>query len=89
MEKDLTKLTVRQLADGMARRVFSSEEVTAATLAAIRQRDPEIGAYLTGLEEDALAAADSDELDGFDFRWYELDLLRLPFYIWERLGAAD
>ena len=30
-----------------------------------------------------------DELAGFDFRWYELDLLRLPFYIWERLGAAD
>ena len=62
MEKDLTKLTVRQLADGMARRVFSSEEVTAATLAAIRQRDPEIGAYLTVLEEDALAAArESDQ----------------------------
>ena len=62
MEKDLTKLTVRQLADGMARRVFSSEEVTVATLAAIRQRDPEIGAYLTVLEEDALAAArESDQ----------------------------
>ncbi len=29
-----------------------------------------------------------DELDDFGYRWYELDALLLPFYIWEGLGGA-
>lgn len=30
---------------------------------------------------------DFDELEAFGYRWYELDALHLPFYIWEGLGA--
>ena len=41
--------------------------------------------YIPKLTGDGLSF---DELDDFGYRWYELDALLLPFYIWEGLGGA-
>ena len=53
----LYELGVRQAAEGLAAKKFSSEELTQAVIDRVREKDGEIGAYLTFDEEGALAAA--------------------------------
>ena len=53
----LHELGVRQAAEGLAAKKFSSVELTQAVIDRVREKDGEIGAYLTFDEEGALAAA--------------------------------
>lgn len=53
----LYELGVRQAAEGLAGKKFSSVELTQAVIARVHEKDGEIGAYLTFDEEGALAAA--------------------------------
>ena len=53
----LHELGVRQAADGLVAKRFSSVELTQAVIDRVREKDGEIGAYLTFDEEGALAAA--------------------------------
>ena len=58
----LNELGVREAAEGLAAKKFSSVELTQAVIDRVREKDGEIGAYLTFDEEGALAAAkDADE----------------------------
>ena len=54
---ELHKLGVKAAAQGLAAKEFSSAELTQAVIDRVRERDGEIGAYLTFDEEGALAAA--------------------------------
>ena len=53
----LHELGVRQAAEGLVAKRFSSVELTQAVIDRVREKDGEIGAYLTFDEEGALAAA--------------------------------
>ena len=53
----LNELGVREAAEGLAAKKFSSVELTQAVIDRVREKDGEIGAYLTFDEEGALAAA--------------------------------
>lgn len=53
----LYELGVRQAAEGLAGKKFSSVELTQAVIDRVHEKDGEIGAYLTFDEEGALAAA--------------------------------
>ncbi|MBQ3097205.1 MAG: Asp-tRNA(Asn)/Glu-tRNA(Gln) amidotransferase subunit GatA [Kiritimatiellae bacterium] len=53
----LHELGVRQAAEGLAEKKFSSVELTQAVIDRVHEKDGEIGAYLTFDEEGALAAA--------------------------------
>lgn len=53
----LHELGVRQAAEGLAAKKFSSVELTQAVIDRVREKDGDIGAYLTFDEEGALAAA--------------------------------
>ena len=53
----LHELGVRQAAEGLAAKKFSSVELTQAVIDRVHEKDGEIGAYLTFDEEGALAAA--------------------------------
>ena len=53
----LHELGVRQAAEGLVAKRFSSVELTKAVIDRVREKDGEIGAYLTFDEEGALAAA--------------------------------
>ena len=53
----LHELGVCQAAEGLAEKKFSSVELTQAVIDRVREKDGEIGAYLTFDEEGALAAA--------------------------------
>ena len=53
----LHELGVRQAAEGLVAKKFSSVELTQAVIDRVREKDGEIGAYLTFDEEGALAAA--------------------------------
>ena len=53
----LNELGVRESAEGLAAKKFSSVELTQAVIDRVREKDGEIGAYLTFDEEGALAAA--------------------------------
>ena len=50
-------LSLRELADGLAKAQFSSEELTRHFLARIAAHNPALNAYITVLEEQSLAAA--------------------------------
>lgn len=54
---NLYELGVRQAAEGLAAKEFSSVELMQAVIDRVREKDPEVGAYLTFDEEGALAAA--------------------------------
>ena len=54
---ELYKLGVKAAAQGLAAKEFSSVELTQAVIGRVREKDGEIGAYLTFDEEGALAAA--------------------------------
>lgn len=59
---NITELTLRDLTGALSRREVSSREAAEAYLAAIREKEPQVGAYLTVTEESALhAAAEIDE----------------------------
>ena len=53
----LHELGVCQAAEGLAGKKFSSVELTQAVIDRVREKDGEIGAYLTFDEEGALASA--------------------------------
>ena len=53
----LNEFGVREAAEGLAAKKFSSVELTQAVIDRVREKDGEIGAYLTFDEEGALAAA--------------------------------
>ena len=57
----LHELGVRQAAEGLAKKEFSSVELTQSVIDRVREKDGEIGAYLTFDEESALAAARTAE----------------------------
>ena len=54
---NLNELTIARTREGLARREFSSEEVTAACLKRIRENQETVGAFLAIDEEGALASA--------------------------------
>ncbi len=54
---ELYELGIRQAQDGLAKGEFSSEDVVKSVIARYRERNGEIGAYLTFDEEGALALA--------------------------------
>ncbi len=55
------RLTIAEVAGALRRREFSSEELTRALLARIRELDPELNAVITATEEEAMAqAAEAD-----------------------------
>jgi aspartyl-tRNA(Asn)/glutamyl-tRNA(Gln) amidotransferase subunit A len=59
---DLWPLTLRQAADGLAKREFSSVELLEATLERLQETEPAVHAYVTLMEEPARAqAAAADE----------------------------
>lgn len=53
MKRELTRLTVKEMAQGLKKREFSCFELTGAHLDAIAKKDEEIGAYLTVCAEKA------------------------------------
>ncbi|MBJ7598584.1 MAG: Asp-tRNA(Asn)/Glu-tRNA(Gln) amidotransferase GatCAB subunit A [Candidatus Dormibacteraeota bacterium] len=66
---ELWALTLRQAADGLARRDFSSAELLEATLERLEETEPAVHAYVTLMEETArgrAAAADEELREG---RW--------------------
>ena len=58
---NLHELGVRQAAEGLAAKKFSSVELTQAVIDRVHEKDGEIGAYLTFDEEGALAAAKASD----------------------------
>ena len=54
---NITELSLRELTEALANKTLSSREATEAYLAAIREKEPQVGAYLTVTAEEALAAA--------------------------------
>lgn len=54
---DVTGMSIASLQEAMARGETSAEEIAAAFLARIREKDNAVGAYLTVTEEEALAQA--------------------------------
>lgn len=60
---NLNELTITQAANGLRKKEFSSVDLTAACLNAIREKDSEIHAFLDVFDEDAIAQAkQADEL---------------------------
>lgn len=60
---DLWRLTLREAADGLARKDFSAEELLESTLGRLNQTEPSVHAYVTLMEDSArrqAAAADDD-----------------------------
>ena len=57
MPNDLTSLTIKETADGLSNRKFSSVEVVGAYLARIKKIDNELHSFLTVDEDKALADA--------------------------------
>ena len=55
--REMIQLDIRSLAQGLAKRRFSAVELTRAYLEQIREKDGDIGAFLTVTEEEALSAA--------------------------------
>ena len=58
---ELYRLGIKEAAKGLAAREFSSVELTQAVINRIREKDGEVGAYLTFDEEGAFAAAKAAE----------------------------
>ena len=56
---NLYELGVREASEGLAAKKFSSVELVQSVIGRVREKDGEIGAYLTFDEEGALAAAKS------------------------------
>jgi len=56
---DLTKLTIKKFHDGLRAKEFSAREVAQAFFERIKERDGEIGAYLSLAEEGALETANA------------------------------
>lgn len=54
---DLNKLTIREAAEGLRSKKFSSEELTKDCLARIKERNKELNAFITVTEEEALSSA--------------------------------
>lgn len=54
---DLNKLTLKQAAEGLRKREFSSVDLTTACLAQIKKRNKELNAFITVCEDKALAQA--------------------------------
>ncbi len=59
----LAKLTLKQASDGLKVKKFSPVELTSDVLAAIREKDGAINAYVTVDEEGALAAAQQADIN--------------------------
>lgn len=61
-----TEITAKEIRDGVAEKKLSAREVTDAFLGRIRERDHELGAYITVFEEEARARAGEvdDEIRG-------------------------
>ncbi len=77
----LNELTITQAAAGLRKREFSSVDLTMACIATIREKDPEIHAFLDVFEEDAMAQAkQADELLA-DFNPKLPHLLGIPLAI--------
>ena len=55
---NITELSLRELTAALSRKEVSSREAAAAYLAAISEKEPQVGAYLTVTEEAALSAAE-------------------------------
>lgn len=55
--KDLTSLSLAQAKAGLLSKAFSSEEITRACLAVIKDKEPVINAFVTVTEDEALASA--------------------------------
>jgi aspartyl-tRNA(Asn)/glutamyl-tRNA(Gln) amidotransferase subunit A len=55
---DLTDLTIKKFNDGLLKKDFSSREITEAYFKHIKERDIEVGAYLSLAEASALREAD-------------------------------
>ena len=58
---ELLEKTVLEQASALSKKDVSSAELTRAYLARIREKDGEIGAYLTITEEEALRAAEESD----------------------------
>ncbi len=56
---DITELTLRELTGALQRKAVSAREAAEGYLARMAEQEPEVGAYLTVTEKEALAAADS------------------------------
>ncbi len=70
---DLTSLTLTEALEGLRAKKFSSLEITKACLDRIKKLNPQINAYLTVCEDEALKAAErADKLK-------DLPLLGVPF----------
>jgi len=59
---DYQKMQLTEIADGLKRKEFSSRELTQAVLSKIRDKEPQVGAYVTLTEE--LALEQADRVDG-------------------------
>jgi len=63
MKTDLTKLTIKEAHEGLKNREFTSVELTSAFLNRIKEKDPEIKAYISTTEDLAMKQAErADEM---------------------------
>jgi len=76
---DLNQLTIIQAKEGLKRKKFSALELTKACLKRIKNIDPKINAFVTVIEDIALANA--KEADGLPTNGQDLPLLGIPISI--------
>lgn len=60
---DLAKLTIEESKAGLAKKEFSSVELTAACLDSIKRQEPDLHAFITVLSDDAIEAAKLADLE--------------------------
>jgi aspartyl-tRNA(Asn)/glutamyl-tRNA(Gln) amidotransferase subunit A len=61
MVNNLNQLTIKQVVDGLHNHQFTSEELTSSCLEKIKLLNPQINAFISVLEEDALIAAKASD----------------------------
>ena len=76
---DLNQLTIIQAKEGLKRKKFSALELTKACLKRIKNIDPKINAFVTVIEDKALANA--KKADGLPTNGQDLPLLGIPISI--------
>jgi len=84
---DLTKLTIKELRQGLKNKVFSSQELTKEFLSVIEEKDKEIKAFLTITPDQALKQA--TEADERISRGEDNPLLGIPCAIKDNIMVKD
>lgn len=89
----LNELTIKEASEGLKKKKFTSVELTKACLARIKKRNPEINAFISVFEKEALAEAEKADVmirnRPLDFARGKHMLAGIPFCVKDAINTFD